>query len=315
MITESYTRKELTIVSVVMITYKHEAFIAEAIEGVLMQELDFRLELIIADDCSPDCTEEIVQKYIDENTNFHCIKYTRHEKNIGMIPNFIWAISQCKGNYIALCEGDDFWTDKFKLQKQINYLENNTFSAGCFHHASLVDEKNQIMKTIYNEFVGGQSQYDQYRALTWLGSAYATSSLVFRQEVVLNLPIYAQKQLCDEVLDILITSCGTLDFINENMSVYRIHQGGVWSGVSENKRNIDFINRSLVLIEDPILRSKFFNFLANRISTLAQLISLNKTNKKKVRYNNFILALKYINYNRIGTYKYIFRYFLNPIFK
>jgi glycosyltransferase involved in cell wall biosynthesis len=130
-------------VSVLMVTYKHEAYIAEAIEGVLMQEVDFPLELIIADDCSPDGTAEIVQKHINEHPNGHWIKYTRHETNKGMMPNFIWALEQVQGKFIAMCDGDDYWTDPHKLQKQVDFLEaNNSCSYVFTDRFSLLPDGN-----------------------------------------------------------------------------------------------------------------------------------------------------------------------------
>ena len=109
-------------VSVVMITYGHEKFIREAIEGVLMQECDFEVELILANDCSPDQTDSVIQDIIKNHPKGCWIKYIRQENNIGMMPNFIFALKQCKGKYIALCEGDDYWTDPLKLQKQRRVL-------------------------------------------------------------------------------------------------------------------------------------------------------------------------------------------------
>ena len=126
-------------ISVVMLTYKHEAFIAEAIEGVLMQEVDFEVELIIADDCSPDGTKDIVNHYIENHPKGHWIKYHQHEKNIGMMPNFIFALKEAKGKYIALCEGDDYWTDPLKLQKQVDFLEQNEEYNIVFHKVKILN--------------------------------------------------------------------------------------------------------------------------------------------------------------------------------
>ena len=117
------TQKPL--VSIVIITYGHEAFIKQAIEGVLMQECDFEVELIIANDCSPDNTDFVVKEILDNHPRAHWIKYTKHKANKGMMSNFIWALDQCQCKYIALCEGDDYWTDPLKLQKQVDFLEKN----------------------------------------------------------------------------------------------------------------------------------------------------------------------------------------------
>lgn len=114
-------------VSVVMITYGHEDFILEAIEGVLMQKNNFEVELIIANDNSPDSTHLVVTNFLT-NTRIAdniIIKYIRHDVNKGMMLNFLWALEQAKGKYVALCEGDDYWTDPLKLQKQFDLLEKN----------------------------------------------------------------------------------------------------------------------------------------------------------------------------------------------
>ena len=120
-------------VSICCITYNHENFIRDAIEGFLMQQTNFDYEIIIANDCSPDNTDSFVKKYINNHPKGKLIKYFRHDKNIGVMPNFIFALKQCTGKYIALCEGDDYWTDPYKLQKQVDFLEANLDYTICFH--------------------------------------------------------------------------------------------------------------------------------------------------------------------------------------
>jgi len=111
------------LVSVCMITYNQENFIREAIEGVLMQKTNFEYELIIGEDCSKDKTKDICIEY---STKFsHIIKLISYSQNQGMMRNFMYVVQQSRGKYIAFCEGDDYWIDPFKLQKQIDFLENN----------------------------------------------------------------------------------------------------------------------------------------------------------------------------------------------
>ena len=112
-------------VSVCMITYGHEKFIKQAIEGVLMQQCDFEVELIIANDCSPDNTDNVVKEILQTDKRALWINYTRQEKNLGVTANLLFALQKCKGNYIAFCEGDDYWTDSLKLQKQRDYFLSN----------------------------------------------------------------------------------------------------------------------------------------------------------------------------------------------
>ena len=114
-------------VSVVTITYGHENYITKTLEGVLMQKYPGEIEFIIANDNSPDGTDKIITDYVSQNEippNF-TIRYEKHKVNKGMMPNFLWAMNQISGEYIALCEGDDYWIDPLKLQKQVDFLDQN----------------------------------------------------------------------------------------------------------------------------------------------------------------------------------------------
>jgi len=112
-------------VSVCMLSYGHEKVISQAIEGVLMQVCDCEVELIIANDCSPDNTSAIVNQLMENHPNGKWIRYTNHAANIGMVENFHYALKQAKGEYVAFCDGDDFWTDSSKLQKQLDIFKND----------------------------------------------------------------------------------------------------------------------------------------------------------------------------------------------
>jgi glycosyltransferase involved in cell wall biosynthesis len=114
-------------ISIITTTYRHRDYIIDTIKGILIQQYKGRLEYIIANDQSPDDTDSIVQNFLSQQTipeNIE-IKYTCHAKNLGMINNFLWAAKQCTGDYIALCEGDDYWIDPLKIQKQADFLEEN----------------------------------------------------------------------------------------------------------------------------------------------------------------------------------------------
>lgn len=113
-----------------MITYNHERYIANAIESVLSQRTNFRLELVIGEDCSTDETAEICRKYADANPDI--IQLITEPKNLGPFENGIKTLARCRGKYIAWCEGDDFWTDNLKLQKQVDLLERNPEASFCF---------------------------------------------------------------------------------------------------------------------------------------------------------------------------------------
>src|SRR5574344_2319007 len=111
------------LLSIVTITYNHEPFIAKTIEGVLMQQVKFPIELIIAEDCSTDGTRAICQQYAEQYPDL--IRLITSESNVGAIANERRAMLAARGKYIAFCEGDDYWTDPLKLQKQVDFLESH----------------------------------------------------------------------------------------------------------------------------------------------------------------------------------------------
>lgn len=216
----SNTTNAIPKVSVVMITYNHKSFIAAAIEGVLMQEVDFPVELIIADDCSPDHTSEIVREYIDKHPKGHWIKYTRHSTNKGIMPNFIWALKQAKGKYIALCDGDDYWTDTTKLALQLNVLNKSPEFSLCFHNSNIVNNKKIIGKT-NNTTKSVFTTEDLFQE-----HFISTSSVVFRN--ILEYPEWFPKVSSgDKAVLLLISLHGQFIYIPETLSVYRSHQGGI----------------------------------------------------------------------------------------
>lgn len=223
-------------VSVCMITYKHEKFINKAIHGVLMQQGEFDVELIIADDNSPDRTSEIVSGLKETHKNGHWINYTKHKTNKGMMPNFSWALSQCKGDYIALCDGDDYWTDELKLKKQITFLEKNTDYILSFHPCSFLENNDTLIEQRLESM-----QYDISVKNLLANISIPSASIVFKNNKILNdLPSWFQDIASGDVaLLILLFEQGKFKLLPENMSVYRLHNAGV-SELHKGTRMIHF---------------------------------------------------------------------------
>ncbi len=212
------------VVSVIMITYLHESFIAEAINGVLMQKCDFDVELIIADDCSPDITKAVVESF-KNHPNHRWIKYIRHETNKGMMDNFIWAISQAKGKFIALCEGDDYWTDTLKLQKQVDFLEKNKQVICVTHNVEVVhcENKGYAFPGLANKLLNTRDILFE-RDYNYL----PTGSYVFRKSFFeankSNLLQYVD--FGDWPLIFQLSLFGDIYHMQDVMGVYRKHSGG-----------------------------------------------------------------------------------------
>lgn len=227
-------------VSVVMITYNHEAFIAEAIEGVLMQDADFPIEFIIADDCSPDRTNEIVQNYINKHPNGKWITYTRHPNNKGMMPNFIWALEQAKGKYIALCEGDDYWTDPLKLQKQVGLLEKDN---GVLCHSGAV---NSMGRTISKS----KEDEDTIQKLI-MGNYIITGSVIFNKEILDHFNWFKKDYPFGDWPLWLTASCfGKILFIEDITTVYRINNSGIWQNNWKDRIGSKRVLSEIELLEE-----------------------------------------------------------------
>jgi glycosyltransferase involved in cell wall biosynthesis len=221
------------LVSILCITYNQASFIKTCIDGLLMQICDFEIELIIANDASIDSTDEIVKSIIENNPRGSWIKYIRHEKNIGMMPNFISALQQCKGKYIALCEGDDYWTDPLKLQKQVDFLEENDEFGICFHESEVLweGENHQPYVKLNSDFKWNRMTPNNtiYTIIdVFNGPFMTTASVVFRRRDLIDFPNWFCKAASGDItLYSLIIKNNKIKFINEVMCVYRRHPGGV----------------------------------------------------------------------------------------
>ena len=241
----SLSKNHDILISVVMITYKHEKFIRQAIEGVLMQKSNFTIELIIADDSSPDRTLEIINDIIHIHPNGHWIKYTRHPKNKGVMPNFIWALQQAKGEYIALCEGDDYWTDPMKLQKQVDFLENHEEYVVTYHDARLIDDTGLVL----SDSCLTEDQRKDYDKRELIEIRYLiTLTMVFRNFIESYPNGFEKVYNGDSFLISLLGNYGKGKFLaNVKPGCYREHHRGIWSGASDIERAMNILNTPLEL--------------------------------------------------------------------
>ena len=222
-------------ISICIITYNQEKYIGQAIESALMQMGDFRYEIIISDDCSTDNTPAIIRSYFEKYPEV--IKASFSEKNLGMLRNWEKALKLCKKEYIALLEGDDFWTDPFKLQKQLNVLNENLDCVVSFTNANIKYESGEPGYPIYVTIPEGI-----YGAADLLDNNFIpTCSVLMRNHIsdVFFHPAYFNSPFADWVIHILNSRFGNFHFLNEFTSTYRVHVEGVWSKSSSEKQLLD----------------------------------------------------------------------------
>ena len=217
--------KEIKI-SACIITYNQQDYIKECLEGAINQVLDYDYEIVIGDDCSTDNTLQICQEYANKYPEK--IKLLSRDKNLGMAKNWVNTINECQGKYIAICEGDDYWTDNHKLQKQIDFLEENPECSFCFHKALRFDANDESHNKVYPENLRKTvlNAGDFFKIPT-----IPTASVVFRNGI--QIPNLIHSHL-DMLLYAALLSKGKAGFIDVQMSFYRLHSEGVSNKYSEN---------------------------------------------------------------------------------
>ncbi len=241
------------LVSVCMIAYRHGQFIADAIDGVLAQNLKGRIELLVSDDVSPDDTREICRRYQSQNPDR--IRLLLPERNLGMMPNFLQTLSKCKGRYIALCDGDDYWTDPRKLQKQVDFLEANPDHALCFHKAQIL-----VNGTLTEDHIAeprfaalGRSSVDILDLLRNTNFIH-TPTVVFRRSALELPPEMKHSPIGDYFLYVVLLQHGLAGHLDDTMAVYR--KGvGIFSalGQVEVAKNTLAMNTAILAwLKDPV---------------------------------------------------------------
>lgn len=249
-------------VSIIMITYNHEKYITQAIEGVFRQECDFDVELIVANDNSPDRTHDVIMNYLSQ-TNIPkniLIKYTKHKTNKGMYPNFVWAHEQCNGKYIAMCEGDDYWIDPLKLQKQVDFLEANEDYVLIHSDIDIINSNGEYINSIRNTIskLIRWTKNKNPNIIKYLvkGNYIMTlTAMISKNALFKALENITKNDIkvptIDYTLFLELARLGKIHYQKEKTAVYRILTNSA-------SNNID-IDARLSFIESTINISRFYN--------------------------------------------------------
>lgn len=224
-----------------MLTFNHQNTLEEAILSVIKQVTTFNFELLVLNDCSTDNTESIILQQIKDNYNKNVsIRYISHKTNIGIMPNFKNGLLECEGDYISICDGDDYWTASNKLQQQYEVLEAHPETSLCFHNALKQYESS-----------GKKEPFAHYSKKEFVSNDLFTSWLIptasaFFRNIFKNGVTYpdylAEGTHGDLALFALLGEHGNYRYIDKIMSVYRINEGGVtqsaFRGIEHNKSHI-----------------------------------------------------------------------------
>jgi hypothetical protein len=218
--------------SIVVVTYNHEKFLAQALDSILRQEVTVPFEIIISEDCSTDRTREIARDYAARYPRR--VRLLLSERNLNSNQVCTRALAVARGRYLACVDGDDLWTSPGKLQRQIDFLDAHPDCAACFHDVAVIDETGAVLAP---HFVPpGQPQFTGRQDI--LRIHYVAGGLaLFRREALLPLPAwYDEMPIGDWPLLIQATGHGSLGYIDAVLAAYRRHSGGIWSSKGDEYR-------------------------------------------------------------------------------
>ena len=209
--------------SVVTTTHNQEAYVHDAFDSFVAQQIDFPMEIIVADDASTDSTRAIIQEYVDRYP--HLFRPILRPKNLGLNRNLVDALSRARGTYIALCEGDDYWIDPLKLSKQVAFLDRHPKTAVCFHP----------VRTIWED---GRVEDQDFPPVSWRDDL-SLDALIRRNFIQTNSAVYrrlphyrdipADVMPLDHYLMVRHAFSGNIAMLPETMAVYRRHSQGMWN--------------------------------------------------------------------------------------
>ena len=299
-------------VSVHCTTYNHEPYIAQALDGFLMQKTNFPFEVIVHDDASTDRTAEIIREYearfpkiikpIYETEN----QYSKHDGSIARI-----MVAACKGKYIALCEGDDYWTDEAKLQMQVDFLEGNPKYTMCFHNAIEHYEDNSHPDRLFS-MIEGRDYSAKEILKRW---TVPTASVCYRKQSIetdfyWNLKKDPRFIYGDIILFLTLCREGKIRGMDATMSVYRRHDGGAVWGLSHERNYKQYYH--LLAIKDYFPNLKHivkFIAIKENAAWCAEAILCNEKDFAKLFFKmNVLTNIFLVPYYCVRLYKYVQEY-------
>ena len=229
------------LLSVCVITYNHAAFIRQTLESVAMQKINFSMEFIIADDCSKDGTTAIIEEFI--STYPGKVIFLKREKNIGAAVNFMEMIGTASGKYVAYMEGDDYWTNPMKLQMQVDFLEKNPGISISSHNSTILLKSGESYPFNRNKRYSDGPYEAVYTVKDYIEKDFFHSSaIVYRRSMLPEWPAWYKNAFGGDYFMVLLLGMnGDIHYINESMSVYRIHGNSIstYSSRYEIFKNFD----------------------------------------------------------------------------
>jgi glycosyltransferase involved in cell wall biosynthesis len=221
--------------SVLIVTYNHEAYIGRAIEGLLQQRLPaVGVEVVVADDHSEDGTVTLAHALLDSAPGLQ-VRFLPSRSNLGVTRNYQRGFAACEGDYVAVLEGDDYWTSPEKLRRQISFLNAHRECQACACNYFIRDEANGTFELRLKRIDGYSFVDSRQIILDNLPGNF--SSLMYRRSALQALPegLFALRAY-DWLVNICVARSGPIGVLHQPMSVYRVHERGTWSRLSSREK-------------------------------------------------------------------------------
>ncbi len=286
---------ERPVVSVCTITYNHERYIAKAIEGVVNQKCNFTFEMVIGEDGSKDRTKAIIEEYAAKYPGIIVPLYA--EKNQGAKLNATNSLMHCRGRYIAFLEGDDYWTDLNKLQRQFDFMETNPEYTMCFTRVDVIDEDEQPATDPYPVLTKEDFDFDDIALAEKV--FIPTPTMFFRNILPRPLPDFYVKAMSGDIaMHLLLSDKGKLKCLPGKTGIYREHPGGI---TKTEKARVEFAKELFNLF---VRANEYFEFRHDKVIRERLL----RMSKIKLIFGSKDLKgldkLKYVRQNMPDYFKY-----------
>lgn len=226
-----------------LVCYNQEPYIKEAVESIIVQEIPVDFEIVVADDCSTDRTTEIIEQTFSQHQRSYIRIDAKH--NLGISKNYKRGFAACRGEYIAVIEGDDYWDDPMRLKKHIEFLDNNPNCVLSFNRIKIYyQDKDLLITQSWNhpdnvEFITPNMMARKNRIGNLSACVFRTSALQKLRPDIYDLGI------ADWMLGMALGEYGGLAKLKEPTSVYRVHDKGKWSGRSKKDKFSRLINTTI----------------------------------------------------------------------
>ena len=274
---------ESPLVSVCVLTYNHEDYLKTAIDSILMQQVDFQIEILVHDDASADSTQEILREY--DNKYPGLFKLLLRKENIrsktggGINPRYNYTRS--KGKYIALLEGDDYWTDPNKLKRQVDFLQANPDYFLCFHDCRYLHDNGLGAFFLDNYHYKEDCEISPKEFLQWLAQ---TATIVHRNDPGIVDRFNEVKSIMygDGILRCVFAELGRLYLMKDSMSVYRVHNGGITAKANNSKRDMEKIRQFKEM--EGVFNISFSQVISKSYYAVAQRSLISKSYFDFMRY-------------------------------